>query len=135
MKEKLLTILENSRSYTMAVANAMPANAFHTKIIDGSWQFDELLTHIGYGILWWDENVIKNTTTDWEPPKTPDTKAAVLQYIDDSYAVLKKTLADSETSDGFMYGFHSTIDHITHHRAQAVLFLRHQGITPPEYAY
>jgi uncharacterized damage-inducible protein DinB len=38
-------------------------------------------------------------------------------------------------SDSVVKGFQATIDHITHHRGQAVLHLRGQGITPPEYVY
>ena len=135
MKEKLFDILENSRNYTIAVADAMPVKGYNTKLIKESWKFDDLLIHIGYGILWWDSNFIKNTSTDWEPPETPDTKKAVLEYIDESYDTLKRTLENSKISDDVIYGFNATIDHITHHRAQAILFLRHNSITPPEYTY
>jgi hypothetical protein len=135
MKEKLLTVLENSRNYTMAVADAMPENAYGFKLVADSWKYGDLLTHIGYGIRWWDSNSIKNTKTDWEPPKTPDSKKAVIKYIGESYDTLKKTLENSKISDEVIYGFNATIDHITHHRAQAVLFLRSNNIAPPEYIY
>jgi uncharacterized damage-inducible protein DinB len=38
-------------------------------------------------------------------------------------------------TDKAVQGFHATIDHITHHRGQAVIYLRSNGITPPEYTY
>jgi hypothetical protein len=34
-----------------------------------------------------------------------------------------------------VYGAYATLDHITHHRGQAVLYLRTHGIEPPEYVY
>ena len=135
MKKKLLTVLENSRNYTVAVADAMPEKDYNSKVIKESWKFDDLLTHIGYGIIWWNSNFIKNTKTEWEPPKTPATKKAVIEYLSGAYDTLKETLENSEISDDVIYGFNATIDHVTHHRAQAVLFLRHTNITPPEYIY
>jgi uncharacterized damage-inducible protein DinB len=135
MKEKLLSVLENSKSYTSAVANAMPEEIYKSQLLKDSWAYDDLLIHIAYGIRWWDSNVINNIKTDWEPPKTPDTKKAVLKYMEDSYDILKKTVENSEINDELIYGFNATIDHITHHRAQAVLFLRNNNITPPEYVY
>jgi uncharacterized damage-inducible protein DinB len=135
MKEKLLTVLENSRNYTIAVADAMPEDAYNTQLVKESWKYNDLLIHIAYGIRWWDSNFIMNIKTDWEPPKTPGTKKAVLTYINESYDTLKKTLENNKISDEVIYGFNATIDHITHHRAQAVLFLRNHNITPPEYIY
>jgi uncharacterized damage-inducible protein DinB len=135
MKETLLSVLENSRNYTIAVADAMPEKAYNTKLLKDSWEYGDLLIHIAYGIRWWDSNFIKNIKTDWEPPKTPDTKKAILKYIGESFDTLTKTLENTKISDEVIYGFNATIDHITHHRAQAVLFLRNNNITPPEYVY
>lgn len=135
MKEKFLTILENSRNYTLAVANAMPEKEFGSKIVKESWEFGDLLNHIAFGIEWWDSNVIKKIETEWNPPKTPDTKKELLKYIDKSFDILKDTLEKSKMTDDDIFGFNSTFDHITHHRGQAVLFLRQHNITPPEYVY
>ena len=135
MKERLLSILEKSRNYTLAVADVMPENAFNTKPINDSWEFGDLLNHIAYGIQWWDSNVIKDMETEWEEPTTPGSKAAIIKYIGESYDLLKQTIEESEISDDLIYGFNSTLDHVTHHRRQAVLFLRHYKITPPEYDY
>jgi uncharacterized damage-inducible protein DinB len=135
MKEKLLSVLENSINYTMAVAEAMPEEAYHTQLLKEGWFYGDLLTHIAYGIRWWDATFIKNSKTDWEPPTTPATKQAVLEYMGESFDQLKNTLENSEINDEVVYGFNATIDHITHHRAQAVLFLRNNNITPPEYVY
>ena len=135
MKEKLLNILEKSRSYTLAVADAMPESSFNAKPINDSWEFGKLLNHIAYGILWWESNVIKNIETEWEEPATLSNKEAIKKYLNDSYEVLKQTVEKSEVSDDLILGFNSTLDHITHHRGQAVLFLRYNDITPPEYDY
>ncbi|MCH7400883.1 DinB family protein [Belliella kenyensis] len=135
MKEKLLTILENSRNYTLAVANAMPEAKFSFKLVNESWEFGDLLNHIAYGIEWWDAHIIRKIETEWNPPMTPKTKDELLKYIDKSFGILKDTLQKSEMTDEDILAFNSAFDHITHHRGQAVLFLRQNNITPPEYAY
>ncbi|MBK6365229.1 MAG: hypothetical protein IPG18_18450 [Saprospiraceae bacterium] len=47
----------------------------------------------------------------------------------------KDALGKSDMTDDFITGFNSIIDHITHHCAQAVLFLRYSNINPPAYIY
>jgi uncharacterized damage-inducible protein DinB len=135
MKEKLLATLANSKSYTIAVAEAMPDNHFEDKLIDASWSFNELLSHIAYGISWWKSNYIEKVQTDWNPFPPASSKALAINQLHHSFDSLKVTMQKAELNDDVIYGFHATLDHITHHRAQAVLFLRNLGITPPEYTY
>ncbi|MEL7003371.1 MAG: DinB family protein [Bacteroidota bacterium] len=135
MKERLLSILEKSRTYTLSVADAMPESSFNTQLIRDSWEFGDLLNHIAYGIQWWDSNVIKKIVTEWEEPATPTNKEDIMMYIHEGYDMVKRTIEESEISDDLINNFNSTLDHITHHRGQAVLFLRKNNITPPEYDY
>jgi hypothetical protein len=51
MKEQLSATLQNSRTYTLAVAEAMPADAYNFKPKGAGWNFRELLHHIAYGKL------------------------------------------------------------------------------------
>lgn len=135
MKEQLLTTLETSRNYTLAVAAAMPSDKFSFKPAEEVWNFGELLQHIGYGIHWWEENFIKNKKTEWAPPAAITTKHKIIEYLDKAYDSVKETISKKNLTEDSVKGFHATIDHITHHRGQAVLHLRLQGITPPEYVY
>ncbi len=135
MKEQLMTTLENSRNYTLAVATAMPENKYQTKPVESVWNFGELLHHIAYGIQWWEDNYVKGTKTEWDPPAVKNNKKAVMEYLDKAYNSLKTTISKNKLTDEAVKGFHATVDHITHHRGQAVLHLRGQGITPPEYMY
>jgi uncharacterized damage-inducible protein DinB len=135
MKEQLLATLENSCQYTLAVAEAMPDNAWQFKPVDTVWNFGELLHHIAYGIYWWEENYVKANKVDWDPPVLKGGKKEVMVYLEKSYASLKSTINNKEATGQVITGFYSTLDHITHHRGQAVLHLRLKGITPPEYMY
>jgi uncharacterized damage-inducible protein DinB len=135
MKEQLLATLENSRTYTFAVAESMPEKEYNFKPADSVWNFRELLHHIAYGIEWWQDNFIKDNKTEWDQPAAKANKKEVLDYLNQAYASLKDTVCKGKLSADAVNGFHSTIDHITHHRGQATIYLRCKGITPPAYVY
>ncbi|WP_106528441.1 DinB family protein [Chitinophaga niastensis] len=135
MKEQLLTTLENAKNYTLSVAAAMPRDAYDFKPADAIWTFNELLHHIGYGIYWWEENFIKQKESDWNPPAITAGKDETTAYLTGAFRALKESIGNIAPGDNGIKGFYATMDHITHHRGQATVYLRCKGITPPEYTY
>ena len=135
MKEHLLTTLENSRNYTLAVAEAMPGGDYVFKPTAVVWNFGEQLDHIAYGIGWWEDNYVKGKKTEWAPAPARATKKEIITYLDEQYDALKDTVHKADLSDAMIKGFFATLDHITHHRAQAIVYLRCKGIAAPEYTY
>lgn len=135
MQDQLFVTLENSRKYTVAVATLMPENAYAFRPTEGVWDFRELVHHIAYGIQWWEDNYIKGDKTEWAPPAVKGSKKDILAYLERAFTGLKKTVSGGNLSDEAVQGFHATIDHITHHRGEAVVYLRCKGLTPPEYVY
>lgn len=135
MKKNLLTVLQNSKKYTLSVAEAMPVSMYLFGPSPDVWNFKELMNHIAYGITWWENNYIKNIETPWSPPAIKENKQDILVYLNQAYDSLKDTVSRAHLHDDLVKGFHSTLDHITHHRGQAVVYLRCKGITPPEYIY
>lgn len=135
MKEHLLTTLENSRNYTVAVAEAMPEKNYGFKPVPEVWSFLEQLHHIAYGIGWWEDNYVKGNKIDWAPTPIKKTKKEVINYLGQAYDSLKETTGKTQLSDDLIKGFNSTLDHITHHRGQAILYLRCKNIQAPEYIY
>ena len=135
MKEHLLSLLENSRGYTLAVADAMPVKLDEFKPSNESWTFKEQLNHIAYGIEWWNENYVKGIKTAWEPPADKKNRKDAVADINRSYDALKETVNKSKMNDDVIKGFYATLDHITHHRGQLIAYLRSNNITPPEYTY
>jgi len=127
--------LENSKNYTLAVAEAMPADAYEFKPAGAGWNFRELLHHIAYGIQWWEQNYVKAVESTWNPPAVKSNKEEINSYLHQAYGSLKNSISTLKTNDDLIKGFYTTIDHITHHRGQAVLYLRCAGINPPEYMY
>lgn len=135
MKEQLLLTLEKSRKYTLDVAEAMNESSYNFKPQGAGWNFSELLHHIAYSITWWQENFIKGNPVEWDQPQSKNGKRHVTTYLNKAYDELKSTVSAMQLTDDKITGFHSTIDHITHHRGQAVIYLRCSGSTPPEYTY
>jgi uncharacterized damage-inducible protein DinB len=135
MKQYLLTTLENSRNYTLAVADTMSENNYNFKPAPEVWNFLEQLHHIAYGIGWWEENYIKGNKIDWDPIPTKKTKKEVIAYLNQAYDSLKDTIDSTKPGDDLIKGFNATTDHITHHRGQLVLYLRCKGIAAPDYTY
>lgn len=136
MKKQALETLEKVKNYTLQVAQTMPEDGYGFRPEGVAWNFGVLLNHLAYGIQWWEENYIHTTETDWDPPELEESKEAVLQYLQTKFQNLESTCNQLSFDDPKeMMGFFSTLDHITHHRGQAVIYLRIQGLTPPEYTY
>lgn len=135
MKDQFLALLEKSKAYTLGVVNAMPENSFDFKPVESVWTFNELSQHIAYGIHWWGDNYVKGGKTEWNPPAIKGGKKEAVALLEKAYDSLKKTIESEKMTNGAAEGVHATLDHITHHRAQAIIYLRSQGIAPPEYTY
>lgn len=136
MKKQLLETLKRAGSYTLAVAAAMPEKEYSFKPEGAVWDFAALLNHIGYGVQWWEANYLLGKETDWQPPAAKDTKKELLEYLVQVFQDLETTCKKlSLTAAAEIQGFHATLDHVTHHRGQAVMYLRCSGHTPPEYIY
>lgn len=135
MNQQLQSTLATSKNYTLAVAEAMPDHQYDTTPVHSTWNFRELLHHIAYGIQWWEENYVKGNKLDWNPPVVSKDKKEVIRYLSAAYASLAKTIDKNNLDEEKVKGVYATLDHITHHRGQAVMHLRSQGATVPEYAY
>jgi uncharacterized damage-inducible protein DinB len=133
--ENLLATIENSRGYTLAVAEAMPEDRYDFKPASAVWNFLELMNHIIYGINWYKENYIQKTKTPWEPPAPHKTKTATIKNLEQSFVALKKVLNSIDLDEERIHGVYTTLDHVTHHRGQATTYLRCNGIKPAEYIY
>jgi uncharacterized damage-inducible protein DinB len=134
MMTTLQETLARSRDYTLQVAEAMPSSAYDQRPSEDVFTFRELIHHIAYGIHWWTAQFIERQETAWAPPATGKDKKAVVAYLREAFTGLEKAAA-GKLDAAATYGVHATLDHVTHHRGAATIYLRSQGITPPEYTY
>ena len=125
-----------SSAYTVAVAERMPADRYSFRPTPEQMTFGEQLLHIA------DQNELILAEVRGAAAPSPRrggaAKADVLARLDETRTLGLDMLqersapAAANTAD-LLNGLMLALDHTTHHRGQAVVYLRLNGITPPEY--
>lgn len=137
--------LTTSRDFTLKVAEQMPEADYGFKLTPPQMSFGEQMTHLAEeqaGLL----APFTNQTPQRAKPASPakkDVIAFVRQKFDESIATVSKLtpaqIAKTYSSgEGSMTGLELlmfVLDHTTHHRASAEMYLRAKGITPAEYRF
>ena len=145
-----LPVWEEARDHCLEVAKAMPAGLYTYKPTEVSKTFGEQMVHIGYTI----ELLTKRYVQGMEVvPNTPDanamSKEEILELLESGFAYTTEVIHSIEQSQldetCVMYHSGNTVsrafaffyvqDHLTNHRAKANLYLRMNGIDPPEYTW
>ncbi|MDW7690400.1 DinB family protein [Flammeovirgaceae bacterium SG7u.111] len=137
---------ENATEYTLAVANLMPPEKYDYKPSDGQLTFAQLMVHIAENLSWINSTYIM---AEENPMKSDDYdglgKDEVIALLEQSFKYTSKSIGnlnDLQITKGVKFaGENLSIgqmvylmrDHMTHHRAQAIVYLRMNGIKPPTY--
>lgn len=142
-----------SKTYMMEVARAMPAESYGFRPTPEVRSFAEQMLHVAAAVYGF-SSVIKGEAMPVDPAlfnprgKEKEEILAVLQgaldYAASAVAELTEVRAtETQPWQGRLYDDLAQMplfgvvrvlhDHTTHHRAQAVLYLRMQGVTPPTY--
>jgi uncharacterized damage-inducible protein DinB len=127
---------------SVAVAQAMPAEKYSFKPHPESMTFGELMTHIASTNYQFCAGL-----KDSEPPdmKTPTAKDSITKVLADSFQYCSEVV--SSLSEAQLSAAHNSPDgrlpgrdvllamyiHVAHHRGQAEIYLRDNGIKPPGY--
>jgi hypothetical protein len=85
MKEKLLETVRKSMGYTLSVAESMPEKFYTSRPTEANWNFAEVLSHIAYGITWWQETMIEIKKTEWAPPPAKTSKKEVIAQLKETF--------------------------------------------------
>jgi uncharacterized damage-inducible protein DinB len=137
--------LTTSRDFTLKVADQMPEADYGFKLTPPQMSFAEQMAHLASD----QAGLLAPFSTEKPKPSMPasmskkDVMAFVRQSFDESIAkVSKLTPAQiNQSYPGFgapMTGLELlmfVLDHTTHHRASAEMYLRAKGITPAEYQF
>ena len=141
-----ITKLQNSKEYTLKVANGMPEEKYSFKPVPDEMSFGEQLLHIASNLNWLTSSYITSS-------KCPITKEAtkvkkkeeIIEVLNKTYEYAINALKSFDRSNladtvSFFAGPKTKLqiinlisDHQTHHRAQIIVYLRLNGIKPPEY--
>lgn len=137
---------ENSKDYLLKIAESMPEENFNFKPTERQMSFQEQLLHIRGNMVWLsekyfvDENFVKSEKVD---PKTKNELIKELSMsFDKVYEIIKNVpLTELTTQVDFFAGPKSKLqilnlmqDHVTHHRAQIIVYLNLNNIEPPKYS-
>jgi uncharacterized damage-inducible protein DinB len=142
--------LENSRKYLILVAEIMPEDKYKFKATPESLSFEENLMHIGWAMDWHSQSLMggrqaRDWNTDTELKADNKSKEEMIAKIDETFVKTIEFISNYDTNkleerlDYF--GLDRTkrqvllllADHITHHRAQMLVYLRLNGLQPPRY--
>jgi len=142
---EMLKHWESSKSLSLAVAEAMPAEAYSFKATDAEMSFGEQINHIAManGNYCAPALGVKNPIT--KPADASKTTAITnltasydfcmsgLSKLDDKG--LQETVTRGGATVSKFELFWGGFTHAAHHRGQVEVYLRLKGITPPAYKF
>jgi uncharacterized damage-inducible protein DinB len=145
VKATLVKHLKTSREFTIKVAEAMPENSYDFKLTPPQMSFAEQITHIAQAQDFFLSYLAGEKASQAKPASK--SKADVIVFLKASFdkaiaraeaATPEKLHATYKTDEGALTGLDlilMDLDHTTHHRASAEMYLRAKGIKPPDYTY
>ncbi len=139
---------ENAEAYTLQVAELMPESSYDFKPTEDQMTFRRQLVHLSNNIAW-----LSSTYLGAERPEQDlrgeivdiYTKTEVLDILKvvfgNARAALEQLQPETLNEEVEFFAGPMTrrrvlflmTDHITHHRAQAIIYLRLEGVDPPKY--
>ncbi|WP_299214098.1 DinB family protein [uncultured Aquimarina sp.] len=142
--------LENSRKYLILVAETMPENKYGFKATPESLSFAENLMHISWAMDWHSQSLMggreaRDWNTDTELKVDKKSKKEMIATLDKTFEKTIEFITKFDTNkleDRLDYfDLNRTkrqillllADHITHHRAQMLVYMRLNGLIPPRY--
>ncbi len=137
--------MQTSRDFTLKVADQMPESSYDFKLTPPQMSFAQQMVHLAQGSEYFISPILGQKPNPGEPASLK--KADVMAFVKKSFdASIEKVarmtaaqLAKSySSSEGAMTGLEllvGLLNHATHHRAAAEMYLRAKGITPVEYQF
>jgi len=145
VKDTIVKHLKTSKEFTVKVAEAMPEADYDFKLSAPQMSFGQQMVHLSQAFEYFTSALAGQKPNPAKPAsaKKADVVAFVKTSFDNviarvsglSHEQLMKTYKSEE---GEMTGLDmllGLLDHTTHHRASAEMYLRAKGITPPEYQF
>jgi len=144
--DNFLPLWDRAARYTLEVVEAMPRENFNFKATKQLKSFAGLAGHIAENIFRLNSQLIKNEDNpigkiEWETLS----QAEILNNLIRAFNYVKSTVKSIKDEDLKMEVefageklnkekiFYMMRDHMTHHRAQLIVYLRLNKIKPPDY--
>lgn len=143
-----------SKEFTLAVADAMPADGYSFRPNQEEMSFGQLMIHIATAnagafatVAGEKAPALPESLAKWRDTPAID-KAAAMKLLTDSFDYCLKALGGGVSDDQFaamagpegrqLMGWEriwSYFTHTAHHRGQAEVYLRVKGLKPPAYKF
>lgn len=149
IKAQMIKEWERSKAYTVDYLNTMPADKYGYKAVDSIRSFAQQMLHLAQGNLF-----LMSTATGQQPPSwaqanlegsaTAAKKDSVMYYITASYDYCTNAVKNTDLNKWGekvkIFGMEvtryaliiKTFEHQAHHRGQTTIYIRLQGIKPPQ---
>ncbi len=136
---------QTSEELSLAVANAMPDEAYTFKATEGEMSFGEQINHIALANGAYCSGALGSKSPFSKG--TDNTKATAVKNLQTSYEYcidgikastdtgLQTTVSMHGNSASKFDLYWGAFTHAAHHRGQAEVYLRLKGITPPGYKF
>ena len=147
IKIQMVKDWERAKTYTVDYLNTMPADKYSFKAVDSIRSFAQQMLHLAKGSCFLMSNATDETPppfsqSDVEHSAATQNKDSVMYYVTASYDYClttvknldvkkwfeKKKTMNEETRFALMS---KAFEHQTHHRGQTTIYIRLQGIKPP----
>ena len=145
VKATILKHLKTSREFTLKVADQMPDSTYGFKLTPPQMSFAEQLVHLSQSLTVFISPLSGEAPSPAKPASMnkKDVIAFMTKSFDDAITVVSKLTPEQisktyKSQEGTMTGLEllmEMLDHTTHHRASAEMYLRAKGITPTEYQF
>jgi uncharacterized damage-inducible protein DinB len=145
IKAAFLKHLKTSREFTLKVADQMPDSNYGFKLTPPQMSFAEQMVHLAQSLSVFISPLTAGAPSSAKPASMnkKDVMAYMTKSFDDAIQQVSKLTPDQisktyKSEEGTMTGLEllmAMMDHTTHHRASAEMYLRAKGITPTEYQF
>ena len=149
IKAQLVKDWERAKAYTVDYLNTMPADKYSFRATDSIRTFAQQMIHLAQANVFLMSNATDQQPPSWlksnpEKSATAQQKDSVMYYVTNSYdycinaiknldenkwSEKKKIFKFEETRFALM---NKAFEHQTHHRGQTTVYIRLQGVKPPE---
>lgn len=143
--EAFLEKWENSKTYLIEIAKAMPEDKYNFKPTEREMSFGEQLLHIKGNMDWLSTSYFTDEEFEKKKDEITYSKEEIIAMLSNSFdavsEIIKNTKSDAlnEKVD-FFAGEKTKLqilnllqDHVTHHRGQLIVYLNLNEIVPPKY--
>jgi uncharacterized damage-inducible protein DinB len=150
IKAQMVKDWERAKSYTVDYLNTMPADKYSFKAVDSIRSFAQQMLHLAAGNVFLMSSATGDKGLPWlmsdpEHRASSQQKDSVMYYVTSSYDYCMNAVKNFDTNKwGEMTKMfnrfeqtrfalmNKTFEHQGHHRGQTTIYIRLQGIKPPE---